>query len=142
MATRVHTVGEETPIRELLRDLTRETTELVRQEIALARIELAQQAGRMGRHAIEAAIAGSLVLAGGLVLLYMVVMGLTSLLATVLPVGVAVWLAPLIIGGGLVGVGALRLVASIQALRQQSLKPEHTLQTFQENKQWITGRLQ
>jgi hypothetical protein len=85
---------------------------------------------------------GAMALAGGLALMLAAVYGLTALLDTFLPLGVAVWLAPLIIGGVLVMLGYGRIKKAMDDLKNTSLAPRQTTQSLQENKQWLKAKIQ
>lgn len=124
----------------LLRDLTSDVTALVRQEVALAKTELAQKASRVLKHLESMAVAGGVFLAAGITLLVAAVYGLTSLFNLFLPIGVAVWLAPLVLGLGLGLFGYVLFQKARRALSDESLSLDMTAETLQENKQWLSSR--
>ena len=90
---------------ELLRELSTETTDLLRKEVELAKTEMSEKAAYVGGNVGKIALGGAMAFMGGLALLYAVMMGFTALLDTFLPLGVAIWLAPLIVGGALALLG-------------------------------------
>ncbi len=127
---------------DLLRDLSAETGDLLRNEVELAKAEISEKAARVGTDVGAVALGGAMAFAGGLALLFAAITGLTALLDTFLPLGVAVWLAPLIIGGILVLLGYGRIKKAMDDLRNTSLAPRQTTQSLQENKQWLKAKIQ
>jgi hypothetical protein len=127
---------------DLFRDLSTETRDLLRQEAELAKAEMAEKAARVGSDVGALALGGGMALVGSLALLYAAIAGLTALLGTFLPLGVAVWLAPLIVGGVLVLVGYGRIKKALADLKETSLAPRLTTQSLQENKQWLKAKIQ
>jgi putative Mn2+ efflux pump MntP len=135
-------VREERSIGQLLKELRDETTTLLRQEVDLAKTEMGEKAARVGTNLGALAVGGGVALLGALALLAAVVYGLTSLLSQFLPVGVAIWLAPLIVGLVLAFLGYGQIQKALATLRQESLTPRKTTQTLQENKEWLKARMQ
>jgi hypothetical protein len=133
---------QERSLGELLRDLSTETGDLLRKEVELAKTEMSEKASRVGGNVGAIAIGGGMAFAGGLALMLAAVYGLTALLDTFLPLGVAVWLAPLIVGGFLVMMGYGRIKTALADLKNTSLVPRQTTQSLQENKQWLKARIQ
>jgi len=127
---------------ELLKELSTETSDLLRKEVELAKTEFSEKASRVGGDVGAIAMGGAMALAGGLALMLAAVYGLTALLDTFLPLGVAVWLAPLIIGGVLVLLGYGRIKKAMDDLKNTSLAPRQTTQSLQENKQWLKAKIQ
>jgi hypothetical protein len=133
-------VEQRTSIPHLFRDLSADVSHLVRQEVELAKAEMTEKATRMTRRIASIAVAGGVLLAAGLALLAAVIYGLTALLDTFLPLGVAVWLAPLLLALALGAVGYGLLQSATAALKSESLAPTATVETLQENKQWLKSR--
>lgn len=127
---------------DLLRDLSAETGDLLRNEVELAKAEISEKAARVGTDVGAVALGGAMAFAGGLALLFAAITGLTALLDTFLPLGVAVWLAPLIVGAVLVFLGYGRIKTALGDLRNISLAPRQTTRTLQENKQWLKSKIQ
>jgi hypothetical protein len=96
---------------------------------------------RLAGHLGAIAIGGAFLFLGALSLLAAAVYGLTALLDLFLPLGVAVWLAPLVIGAVIVGIGLGRVKDGVRRLREETLVPVRTLQTLQENKQWLETKM-
>src|SRR5436305_12526568 len=101
----VSNVKEDLSIVQLLRELTTETRTLLKQEVDLAKTEMTEKAARVGTNLGAVAVGGAVAFLGALALLAAVVYGLTSILSHLMSLGIAVWLAPLIVGGALAAVG-------------------------------------
>jgi Putative Actinobacterial Holin-X, holin superfamily III len=134
-------VQEDRSIGQLLKELRDETTTLLRQEVDLAKTEMGEKASRVGSNLGSLAMGGAVAFLGALALLAAVVYGLTSLLDQFMSVGVAIWLAPLIVGIVLAAVGYSLLNKALATLRQESLTPRRTTQTLQENKEWLKSKM-
>lgn len=127
---------------DLLRDLSSGTGDLLRKEVELAKAEMSEKAARVGADLGAIAVGGGLALAGALALAYAAIMGLTALLDTFLPLGVAVWLAPLLVGGVLVTIALGRIKNAVADLKETSLVPRQTTHSLQENKEWLKAKIQ
>jgi len=134
-------VREERSIGQLLKELRDETTTLLRQEVDLAKTEMSEKASRLGTNLGSLAVGGGVAFLGALALLAAVVYGLTSLLNQFMSVGVAIWLAPLIVGLVLAAIGYSLVKKALATLKQESLTPTRTTQTLQENKEWLKARM-
>lgn len=118
-------------IGDLLSDLSTETTTLVKQEVRLAKAE-ARQEIREAANGVGVAVAGGAVAYTGLIAL---VIGLGWGLGEWL--GGAEWLGITIAGGLVALVGAVLLKKGREELKALSPPLDTTLQTLQEDKQWI-----
>jgi xanthine/uracil permease len=134
-------IREERSIGQLLKELRDETTTLLRQEVDLAKTEMSEKALRTGRNLGSLAMGGGVAFLGALALLAAVIYGLTSVFNQFMSVGVAVWLAPLIVGLVLAAIGYSLVQKALATLRQESLTPQTTTQTLQENKEWLKARM-
>jgi predicted phage tail protein len=134
-------VQEERSIGQLLKELRDETTTLLRQEVDLAKAEMSEKASRFGTNVGALAMGGAVLFLGALALLAAVIYGLTSLLDQFMSVGVAIWLAPLLVGLVLAGVGYSLTKKALDTLRQESLTPTKTTQSLQENKEWLKSKM-
>ena len=129
------------PISALLRELAEDARGLVRDEVRLAKAETTEKLTDMARHLVPFVVAGVLGLVALLMLATAANAALTTLLAKAMSLGIAVWLAPLILAL-LFGVVAWTLVQKGKTgMKNQSLKPEKTMATLQEDKQWIKDKL-
>ena len=118
------------PIGDLLKQLSQETTTLVKQELDLAKAEMTQKGKQAG---VGAGFIGGGALFG-LGMFGAVTAGLIALLATAVD---HVWLAALIVAvvyGAIAGVLALRGKDKIQ--EAAPVAPEQTVETVKEDVEW------
>ena len=114
----------------LLSDLSRETIELVRQEIALGRAEIFEKISTAERGLVSVAIGAAILLAGIFILLQAVVNGL----AMVLPPDLAPWLAPLIVGILIAVIGYIMVKSGSSRLQPDNLMPQRTMDSLRRDK--------
>lgn len=118
-------------IGDLLAELSRETSELVKKEVELATTEMTAKARRAGGHVGVAAAGGALAHAGLLVFLAALVLGLSQL-------GVTPWLSALIISLLTIGVGYMLINRGLTALRSTSVTPTRAMESLKEDARWTT----
>ena len=135
------TVRDERSLGQLLRELTQELSTLLRQEVTLAKTEMSEKAARTGANLGALAVGGAVVFAGALALLFALINALTALLVRVVSPGVAVWLAPLLVGVVLALVGMAMAKKALAALRAEGITPQRTTQSLQENKEWLREKI-
>lgn len=126
---------------QLLKELTSETTTLLKQEVDLAKTEMSEKASRVGTNLGSLAVGGGVAFLGALALLAAAIYGLTSILDQFMSLGVAVWLAPLIIGLILAAVGYSLVKKALETLKRESLAPQKTTESLQENKEWLKQKI-
>ena len=127
----------------LLRDLRDETTTLLRQEVALAKAELKENATRLGSHAVQIAIGGFIGYAGLIVLLIGLGLLISSLLVRAgVDRDLAQWLAPAIVGAVVALIGWAMIARAKRAMSSDELAPRQTIATLRENKDWAQSKLQ
>jgi uncharacterized membrane protein YqjE len=129
----VETEARERPTAELLRQLSDQTTALVRKEIELAKVELSEKGKRAGQGAGMFGAAGLLgVFAFG---------ALTACAILALATAVAAWLAALIVAVVYVAVAAvLALSGRKQVERATPPVPEEAVETTKEDVEWVKQR--
>ena len=135
------TMKEEKSLGQLLKDLTAETTTLLKQEVDLAKTEMGEKASRVGTNVGSVAVGGAVLFAGALALLFAVVNALTEILAHIVPITVAAWLSPLLIGIVLGAIGYSLVNKALATLKQESVTPRRTTQSLQENKEWLQSKM-
>lgn len=118
-------------IGDLLAELSRETSQLVRKEVELASTEMTAKARRAGGHVGVVAAGGALTHAGLLVLLAALVLGLSEM-------GVTPWLSALIISLLTMSVGYLLVNRGLAALRATSVAPTRAMESLKEDARWTT----
>jgi uncharacterized integral membrane protein len=128
-------------IGQLLKELTQESSTLLKQEMNLAKTEMSEKASRVGANLGEVAVGGAVALLGAIALLLFAVNALTSLLSKFMSPGIAVWLAPLIVGAILAAVGYSMIKKALATLKHESITPTRTTQSLQENKEWLKQKI-
>ncbi len=116
----------ERSISELLSELARDTTTLLRQEILLAKVEFGQKASQVGRQVGLLAVGGSVLYAG----LLAVVAALILLLGSY----IAPWLAALLVGVAVMAIGYGLVKHQLDALKRVDPKPTATIETLRQDK--------
>ena len=110
----------------LFSDLARETVDLVRQEMALARAEISQKITSAERGLVALIVGGVIILAGLMLLLQAVV----NALGMALPQETAPWLAPLIVGAVVAVIGYVMLKGGRSRLQPDNLMPNRTVESL------------
>jgi hypothetical protein len=108
---------------------------LVREEIALARVELREQAGRARAAALSFGVAAGALLFGAAFLFVALAMGIAEL------AGWPAWAGFLAVAVLLSTVGFLALAFGRRQVRAFRPVPEQTVTTLKENSEWIAKRL-
>ncbi len=126
---------------QLLKELTHESSILLRQEVDLAKTEMSEKASRVGANLGSLAVGGGVALLGALALLAFAIYGLQVLLRQFMDPDVAVWLAPLLIGVVLAVVGYSLIKKALETLKRESIAPQRTTQSLQENKEWLKEKI-
>jgi len=107
----------------LFSDLTRETVELIRQEIALAKAEISAKISTAEKALVAIAIGAAIILAGLMLVLQAVVNGV----AQMLPPEQAAWLAPLLVGVIIAVIGYAMIHSGRTQLQPENLAPRRTI---------------
>ena len=118
---------------ELFSELSRQTSTLIRQEVALAKVEMKQKGTEVGKDVGMMAAGGALAYAGLLALIATVII----ILAEFMPW----WLSALIVSLVVLGVGGMLIQRGMSALKQTSMAPEQTIETLKEDKEWAKKQL-
>ena len=132
----------ESSVLRIIKDLRDDTTSLFRQEVALAKRELAGKAITFGKNTVLIAVAALI----GLYAVFFFFFFLNNLIqAGVHRAGfspaVSAWFAPLLVGM-LLGIGALILaLKSLKTIRKEKAIPQRTMDSIREDKDWIKGKL-
>lgn len=126
-------VDSDRPVGELMRELSEQTTTLVRQELELAKLELTEKGKRAG---IGAGMFG-----GAGVVAFYAAGALTACLILALGTAVAGWLAALIVAA-VYGAVAGGLALSGKSKVQQAVPPvpEQATESVKEDVQWTKNR--
>ena len=120
---------DERSIGDLFSQLAAETGTLVRQEVALAQVELTAKATTVGKNVGVLAVGGAIAYAALLAILAAAIIGLSSFMPA--------WIAALLVGI-LVGAAGLLLISSaLEQLKDTKLKPEESVESIKEDAQWL-----
>jgi hypothetical protein len=119
---------------ELFGDLSREISTLVRDEVTLAKTEMTQKAVKVGKSMGMLAVGGVLAYAGLLALLAAAILGLTAL-------GMAAWVAALVVGAVVVAIGGGLVMLGLNAIRKADLTPQETIRTLKEDEEWAKSTI-
>ena len=121
--------GAEPSLSELLKRLTSDTSDLVRQEVNLARAELRQVGGTLAEDSGKIAIGAGLALAGALALTAFLILALGGLLNNY-------WLSALIVGVVLLGIGGFMARSAVADVKRRGLIPAQTVASLREDAAW------
>lgn len=125
----------------IVKDLRDDTLALVRQEVALAKSEVAGKVSRLGKNTVFLAI-GAL---AGFLGLFFVLLAINNLLFTGLTASGfsganANWIAPVLLGMALL-INALAFVLSAMRSFQKTMNmPEKTMESIREDRDWVKGK--
>lgn len=123
----------ERPVGELIGEITSDVQRLVRDEIRLARVELRQS---LRDTAIGAA---GLVIAGAMAYLGVWFVGLAVFWAIFL--AIPGWAAALSVAAGFFLIAAAAFAVGRQRLKPSQLRPEQTIETLEEDREWLERRV-
>lgn len=122
------------PVGELLKELSSQTTTLVRQELELAKAEMAEKGKQAG---LGAGMFGGAGLFGLLAL-----GALTACLIAALATGMQVWLAALVIAAVYAAAGAILALLGRQKTREATPPaPEQAIESTKEDIQWAKNQV-
>jgi hypothetical protein len=123
------TMSSRETIGHLISNLANQTGSLIRDEFALAKREIEEKVQSVQSVLILIAVGSLLCLIAVLALCAALILGLSKYLEP--------WLSALIVGGVLGVVAGTVIAFGVNRLKQIRLKPEQTLQTLEENKEWL-----
>jgi hypothetical protein len=127
--------GEERSLGDLFTDLSRETTTLVRQEVALAKTELTQKATRVGKDIGFLAIGGAIAYAGLLAFIAACIIALNLIVHLW-------WLSAAIIAVVVAAIGYLLVRKGLDNLRTSNLAPTQTIESLKQDAVWAKEQTQ
>jgi len=119
----------------LIRGVLNDLRTLIREEIALARVEMREQAGRAKAAAMSFGIAAGALLFGSIFLLVAIALGIANLIGWPAWTGFLIVAVLLCVGGYVTLATGRKQLANIHAV------PEETVTTLKENSEWIAKRL-
>lgn len=125
---------DERSLGDLFSDLASETSNLVKQEVALATTELTQKAVKVGTNVGYLVVGGAVAYAAVLCFIAALVIGLGNLLGNY-------WLAALIVGIVVAVAAVVLILSAISALKKTGLTPTQTVETIKEDAQWLKDQM-
>jgi len=115
---------------ELVSDLSQQTSDLIRQEMRLAKAELGEKLSDAGRHVVMIGAAAVFALTA-----VISVAAATTLL--IINRGVEPWLAAAITAAVMAAIAFVFAQSGISALRKTTIAPVETMQSIKETTQWL-----
>ena len=123
----------EQPIGDLLKQLSQETTTLVRQELELAKAEMAEKGKQAGK--------GAGMFGGAGVVGFLALAALTAALILALDTGMKAWLAATCVGLVYAAIAAVLALTGRKEVQQATPPvPEQTVDSVKEDVQWAKTR--
>jgi len=124
---------EERSLGELFGELSRETSQLVRHEVALARTEMGQKASEVGKDIGSLAVGGAVAYAGLLAIIAAIIIALGSV--------IPMWISALLVGLVVAAIGYFLVQKGMSALKKQNMAPKQTLDTIKEDTEWAKQQM-
>ena len=121
----------------LLTSLTREVSNLIHQEIALARAEISEKIGQIEVGVGSLAAGGMIILVGLFFLAEALVFGVAAVLQLWVSAVIAAWLAPLLVGLVIVIVGWVLLARGRSNLKARNLAPRRTMESLRRDEKMV-----
>ena len=126
---------------DLLRQLSNESGNLMRQEIELAKAEMRQKMGVFQQSMVSIGIGAVLLVGALLTFLWALNTGLTALLAQIMSLELAVWLSPLILTAALAACGWALLKQGRERMADEGLVPRRTATALREDTRWAGAKV-
>jgi uncharacterized membrane protein YqjE len=114
---------------ELLSQLAKNSAALIRDEVELAKREMQEK--------LAATRAGIIIIATGVAIAFAGLLGLCAAAIIWLARYIGFGWSSLVVGSALAIIGAATAIAGVKHIRRTGLKPEQTIQTLQEDKEWL-----
>jgi uncharacterized membrane protein YqjE len=122
--------AEEPGLGDMLRRLADDAGQLVRSEVALAKLEMKEAGRAYALGGVRLAVALGMAGLGGMALTAALVLGLG------LVMGGLYWASALIVGVFLLLIGGVLAKRGVDRIKETELKPEETIRTLREDKRW------
>ena len=124
---------ENKPLGDLFSDLASEMSELVRKEVALAKLEVGQKVRHVGKNVGYLVVGGAVAYAAMLA----VIAGIVMLLDEVMPNWGAAFVVGIVVGI----VGWLLIGKARAALQATDITPQQTVETLKEDAAWVKQQI-
>lgn len=136
-------VKEERSLGDLFSELAGETSTLVRQEVALAQVELTNKATVVGKNVGFLVAGGAVGYTALLVVLAAVVIGLAQFISYLSgwQLITSAWIAATIVGLAVGAVAYTLVTGALEKLKNMELTPRQTVETLKEDAQWLKNQV-
>ena len=124
---------ENKPLGDLFSDLASEMSNLVRQEVTLAKVEMTQKAKSIGRNVGYLVVGGAIGYAALLAVIAAVIMLLDRFMPS--------WGAALLVGILIAGISWLMIGKALNALQETDITPRETVETLKEDAAWVKQQI-
>jgi hypothetical protein len=124
---------EDRSLGDLFSELAGETGTLIRQEVALAQVEITQTATVAGKNVGSLVIGGAVAYAAVLAIMA----GVILLLAQVMPA----WMSALLVGVAIGGAAYFMISSALARLRMTDPVPRKTIETIKEDAKWLKNEM-
>ena len=124
---------ENRPLGDLFSELATDMSNLVRQEVALAKLEITQKAKFLGRNVAYLVVGGAVAYAGMLAVIAAIIMFLDRYMPA--------WGAALLVGAIVALIAWLLIGKAMSALQQADLTPRDTVETLKEDATWAKQQI-
>jgi hypothetical protein len=134
---------EDRSLGDLFTELASETSQLVRQEVALAQTEITNKATRVGKQVGFLVVGGAVGYAALLVVLAAVVIGLARIINSLVGWSemTSAAIAALIVAAVVGGVAFSLVTSALAKLKETSLSPNQTIESVKEDAQWLKNQV-
>ena len=129
---------ESRSLADLFGDLTQESTTLVRKEFELARAEIAERTAQLQSGVVSLVIGAAIMIAGLFYILDAIVFGLGE----VLPPDLSPWLAALIVGLVVGGIGYALVKSGQDKLKPRNFTLHHTTNSLKKDTRMVKEHIQ
>jgi hypothetical protein len=124
---------ENRPLGDLFSDLASDMSNLVRQEVNLAKLEITQKAKYLGRNVGYLIVGGAVAYAALLAVIAAIIMLLDNWMPS--------WGAALLVGVVVGIIAWLMIGKAMSALQQAELTPKETVETLKEDATWVKQQI-
>ncbi|HUP89646.1 MAG TPA: phage holin family protein [Longimicrobiales bacterium] len=142
MATRLNqndgfnrTGNDDAPLGELLKRFGQDGASLVKQEIALAKLEMRESVKGYMADAAKIGVAAGVGLLGSLALLAFMIIGLGDLLNNY-------WLSALIVAVAFLAIASMLFKGATAHMKSNSMAPRQTVATIKDDQRWAKNEVQ
>ncbi len=127
---RTNTVEENSSIGDLFTELANESSELIRQEVALAQVEITQKATKVGINIGYLVVGGSIAFIAVQAIIAAIIIALGILIGSY-------WISALIVGIVVAIVAYFLVSSALESLKKMDMTPEKTKESVKEDVEFI-----